>query len=235
MSSEPLLTKDGKDRHSFDFPPREGDFLLPQLSVKLKDEIIVMNKGRWRRAWIVQWGHRRIVDPFVVILRRGLEPKLLSLSMALGLTFGLFPLCGVALLLCAIAAVILQSNCHVPTLMLANFVASPFELGLLVPFARVGELVTGEEEHFIITPGGFWEAIREHEPRAFMFGILHAVIGWSVFAPISIAFLYITTLPIFRCLIARFGPNQVLQGHSPINDGHVVVKQESTSSDYASV
>eukprot|EP00250_Pteridium_aquilinum_P017757 c23771_g1_i2 orf=835-1284(+) len=130
MSSEPLLHADETGKlPSADPRNQEGDFLLPQLSVKLKNDIIVVNNGTQQRAWIVQWGRQKLVYPCGVICRRGLEPKLLSLSMALGVTIGLFPICGVTILLCAMVAVILQSKCHLPTLILANFAVSPFQLG----------------------------------------------------------------------------------------------------------
>lgn len=209
---ESLLHVDATDNHPSDFHAHEGGFLLPQLSVKLKDEIIVMNKGTQRRTWIVQWSRQGLIDPCCFILRRGLEPKLLSLSMALGVTIGLLPVFGVAILLCAIAAVILQSKCHVPTLMLANLVVSPFQL--MIPFMRVGELVTGAD-HLTVAPGGFWVALRRHEPPAYMYGMmLHVIIGWCLFAPLSVAFLYIVSLPIFCYLLKKCGPYQVL--HNPV-------------------
>ncbi|MCO5559496.1 hypothetical protein L7F22_013097 [Adiantum nelumboides] len=133
---------------------------------------------------------------------RGLEPKLLSLSAALGLALGVFPVCGVPLLFCAIVALVLRSNCHVPTIMLGNFVASFFELGLVVPYMRAGEFVTGGE-HFRLSTGEFWEALRGHESHMLMFGMLHAIIGWTVFLPVTVAVLYICSLPIFKYLAAR--------------------------------
>lgn len=134
MSSEPLLPSREKDwelvsKCSFDFPEKERDSLSPEACVEPQDQVIVVDEGGWRSTWIVRWGRQKVLDPFIVIIRRGLEPKLLSLSAALGLTFGVFPICGIALVLCAIIAVVLGPNCHVPTLMLGNFVISPFELG----------------------------------------------------------------------------------------------------------
>lgn len=215
MSSESLLPPNGEEheigeRCSFNFPSPEGGFLLPQMSVVRKRELSAAGSGAWRQTWIVKWGRRKVVDPFMMILQRGLEPKLLSLSAAVGLTIGLFPVCGVTMILCALAAVILRSNCHVPTLMLGNLVASIFELGLLIPLMRVGEVVTGGE-HFSISSSGLWEAIRGREPpHALVFGMLHAVVGWSIMAPISIAILYIGFLPVFQYLTAKFGANKLL-------------------------
>jgi uncharacterized protein (DUF2062 family) len=60
---------------------------------------------------------------------RGTEPKQLALSGALGLTLGVFPICGVTVFLCAAAVAILGGKCNAATVMLANFVATPIELG----------------------------------------------------------------------------------------------------------
>ncbi|MCO5578568.1 hypothetical protein L7F22_032412 [Adiantum nelumboides] len=135
-------------------------------------------------------------------LRWGLEPKLLSLSLLVWHLESFLYVVGVPLLFCAIVALVLRSNCHVPTLMLGNFVASFFEPGLVVPYMRAGELVTGGE-HFRLSTGEFWEALRGHESHMLMFGMLHAIIGWTVILPITVAVLYITFLPIFKYLAAR--------------------------------
>ncbi|KAF6143936.1 hypothetical protein GIB67_001730 [Kingdonia uniflora] len=59
---------------------------------------------------------------------RGAEPKQLAFSTALGITLGVFPVCGVTVLLCGVAIALLGSRCHSPSLMLANFIATPLEL-----------------------------------------------------------------------------------------------------------
>ncbi|CAA3004275.1 Hypothetical predicted protein [Olea europaea subsp. europaea] len=50
-----------------------------------------------------QWVRKRIVDPFLQILRRGAEPKQLAFSGAVGITLGVFPICGI---------LIFQLNCY---------------------------------------------------------------------------------------------------------------------------
>ncbi|WZZ88320.1 hypothetical protein YC2023_116899 [Brassica napus] len=81
---------------------------------------------------------------------RGTEPKQLAFSPALGITLGIFPICGVPVFLCGVAIAFLGSACHAPTVMLANIIASPAELALVVPFLRLGEKVTGGP-HFPLT------------------------------------------------------------------------------------
>lgn len=229
MSSEPLLPSRKEEWRpvvncSFDFHSIEE---LPQASLELKQELIVVEKGAWRQFRIVQWSQQKVVNPFVVILRRGLEPKLLSLSAALGLTLGVFPICGIPLVFCALVAMVLQSKCHVPTLMLGNFVASFFELGLVVPYMRVGESVTGVE-HFSLSSSGLWEALRGHESKVLVFGMLHAIIGWSILAPITIAVLYISFLPVFKYFTAKLEITK-LPLHQSHSNHHADVKLDGAS------
>lgn len=220
MSSEPFLPAtnvkwEALSKHSFDFEPNDGNAIIVQSEPNLKTDVVIANQGFWQQTWIVQWGRRRVFDPFVVILRRGLEPKLLSLSAALGLTFGVFPVCGVTFVLCTIASVILRSRCHWPTLVLANFVVTPFQFGLVVPFVRVGELVT-HGRHFPFTSKALWDVLRGRASRDVLFGILHAVIGWSIFAPVCFSFFYVIFLPIFGCLI-RYTSTPMPQPRLPVS------------------
>eukprot|EP00250_Pteridium_aquilinum_P012424 c20720_g1_i2 orf=237-947(-) len=233
MSSEPLLIARKQQcellcKCSFDFCPEDSNSVTVQCDLESKLEVVALNEGGRRQTWIVQWGRRRVLDPFIVILRRGLEPKVLSLSAALGLTLGVFPICGVTVGLCAIAAVLLRANCHWPTLVLANFVVTPFQLALVVPFVRVGELVT-HGHHFPFTPRALWDAMRGRASRDVLFGVLHAVIGWSIFAPVCFSIYFVFFFPIFRCLIRRFGPASLLQPQSP-GSGNVYIKHANSAS-----
>ncbi|KAJ0776426.1 hypothetical protein HanLR1_Chr02g0045451 [Helianthus annuus] len=77
---------------------------------------------------IGSWLHNKVVDPFIQILSRGAEPKQLAFSTALGISLGLFPIVGVTVFLCGMAIAVLGSSVNAPTVMLANFVATPLEL-----------------------------------------------------------------------------------------------------------
>ena len=106
---------------------------------------MAISKGRLK-----VWFDKKISEPLIQILRRGAEPKQLAFSAALGITMGVFPICGVTVLLCGVAIASLGSLCHAPTVMLANFIATPIELSLVVPFLRLGEKITGGP-HFPLT------------------------------------------------------------------------------------
>ncbi|EFJ34806.1 hypothetical protein SELMODRAFT_142363 [Selaginella moellendorffii] len=157
---------------------------------------------------------RRIVDPVLGFVRRGTEPKQLALSGALGITLGVFPVYGATALLCALAALVLRSKCHVPLLMLANLVATPIELSLIIPFLRVGEYVLGAE-HIALTTSTFKEAFSGHLPRQVIFGLLYAVLGWIVASPFIFCGLYAAFLPMFQSLSRKVRSEPLIrQGRS---------------------
>ncbi|GAB2271109.1 hypothetical protein Dimus_005957 [Dionaea muscipula] len=150
------------------------------------------------------WVHKKIVDPLLQIIRRGTEPKQLAFSASLGITLGIFPICGVTVLLCGIAIALLGSHCHSPTLMLANFVATPIELSLVVPFLRFGEAISGGP-HFPLTSDGLKKVLTGEASREVLLSIVHALLGWLVAAPLILATLYILLFPCFKILVRKFG------------------------------
>lgn len=151
----------------------------------------------------MQWINNKIVDPLLLIVQRGAEPKQLALSTALGLTLGIFPICGVTIFLCGIAVALLGSRCNAPSLMLANFVATPIELSLIVPFLRLGEFISGGPS-FPLSTDALKRVLTGHASREILFSIYHAMLGWIVSAPVILAALYTFFLPIFKYLIRKF-------------------------------
>lgn len=80
------------------------------------------------RMGFSNWFRQNFTDPFLLVLRGGAEPKQLSFSAALGITLGIFPICGVTVFLCGIAIAILESRVNAPIILLANGIATPIEL-----------------------------------------------------------------------------------------------------------
>ena len=84
---------------------------------------------------------RRLADPLLLLLKQGLTPETLALSLALGATLGLFPVVGATTALCVAAGVALRLS-H-PALQLANLVVYPLQLPLVLVFVRLGERIVG--------------------------------------------------------------------------------------------
>ncbi|XP_074280174.1 uncharacterized protein LOC141605352 isoform X1 [Silene latifolia] len=149
------------------------------------------------------WLHTKVVDPLLQIIRRGAEPKQLAFSSALGFTLGVFPICGVTVFLCGLAITILGSHCHAPTVLLTNFVATPVELSLIVPFLRLGETISGGS-HFALTSDALKKVLTGEASTEVLLSIFHALLGWLIATPFIMAVLYILLLPCFKVLVRKF-------------------------------
>jgi uncharacterized protein (DUF2062 family) len=69
-------------------------------------------------------------------LSQGISPRRLALTLALGFAVGCIPLVGLPTVLCAALALALRLN--LPAIQVANYVAMPLQLALIVPFVRLG-------------------------------------------------------------------------------------------------
>ncbi|MCX6620759.1 MAG: DUF2062 domain-containing protein, partial [Acidobacteria bacterium] len=81
------------------------------------------------------------------MLRQGITPEKLALSIALGIALGVTPVLGSTSILCFLAAVVFRLN--VPAIQLVNYFVYPLQFALLIPFIRMGEWI------FAAQPAGF--------------------------------------------------------------------------------
>src|SRR3954467_6597463 len=93
------------------------------------------------RARVGRFLRRRLIDPVIDLLRQGVTPEKIALSLAFGLGIGIFPVLGISTVLCTVVALALRLN--LPAIQLVNYLASPLQLALIIPFVRVGEHVLG--------------------------------------------------------------------------------------------
>src|SRR5713101_5645003 len=91
--------------------------------------------------------YRRVVGPIGELLRQGVTPEKIALSVALGAALGVFPVIGATTTLCALAALILRLN--LPAIQIVNYVVYPLQIALLIPFFRIGERLFGAP-HFAL-------------------------------------------------------------------------------------
>ncbi|KAJ0977248.1 hypothetical protein J5N97_012722 [Dioscorea zingiberensis] len=152
---------------------------------------------------LASWFNKKLIDPLLQIVKRGAEPKQLAFSTALGVTLGVFPICGVTVFLCGAAIALLGNRCHAPSVMLANFVATPIELSLMIPFLRLGEIISGGP-HFPLTTDALKKVFTGQASRDVLLSIVHALLGWFVAAPFILGALYIAFLPCFKYLVHKF-------------------------------
>jgi uncharacterized protein (DUF2062 family) len=70
------------------------------------------------------------------LLRQGISPRRLALTLSLGFAIGCIPVVGIPTALCAALAVGLRLN--LPAIQAANYAVMPLQLALIAPFVRLG-------------------------------------------------------------------------------------------------
>jgi uncharacterized protein (DUF2062 family) len=141
---------------------------------------------------------RRLVRPILELLRQGVTPEKIALSVALGAVLGVFPAVGWSTTLCVIAAIGLRLN--LPAIQIVNYFVYPAQIALLVPFFRWGEKLFRAPHFPISVPriyalfhAGAWIAI-----KLLWTTIWHAIVVWGMLAPVFIGLLYAILLPLLR-------------------------------------
>jgi len=147
-----------------------------------------------------QFLQRRLISPLIALLKQGLTPEKLALSVALGVVLGVFPVLGSTTILCVVIGAILRLN--QPAIQTVNYFTYPLQLAFLVPLMRIGDWI------FRATPVPFSVTQIIEMLHADMWGTiqrfwsttLHAITAWGIAAPIAISLIYFPLVPIFRRL-----------------------------------
>jgi uncharacterized protein (DUF2062 family) len=130
------------------------------------------------------------------LLRQGVTPEKIALSLAFGLGIGIFPVLGVSTVLCTVLAIVFRLN--LPAIQLVNYLASPLQLALIIPFVRVGEHLLGLKAQPLSVAEGF-RIMAEGVLHAIVVlwdAIVHAALGWIVIGPVLISALYYAFKPL---------------------------------------
>ena len=148
-----------------------------------------VHQSRLKKFW-----RERVVALIVAQFTQGVTPEKIALTIALGLSVGVFPILGSTTILCAIVAFSLRLN--QPVIQLVNWLAYPLQFMLLLLFVRIGEWIMRAPPVSFSIP----EMLRKfHEsPVKFMheFGMtgVHGIVAWAALAPFSIALIYFLLL-----------------------------------------
>ncbi|TGD79413.1 DUF2062 domain-containing protein [Hymenobacter wooponensis] len=150
---------------------------------------------------------RRLLDPLRDLLRQGLTPHQLALTVALGTVLGLVPVLGITSLLATFIAVRLRLNVAA-TLLIAHL-WSPAQLLLLIPFLHWGSQLLGADASAALTMQQLkyqfshdWVAALQVLWKAFAGGLLL----WALAAVPVGALLYFLLRPVLRRVLARQQP-----------------------------
>jgi uncharacterized protein (DUF2062 family) len=147
--------------------------------------------------------HRRLVKPLLDLLKQGVTPEKLALSIALGAVLGIFPALGWTTALCAIIAVVWRLN--LPAIQIVNYFMYPLQIALLLPFFRLGEklfraphLPISVPQIYAMAHTDLWGAIK------FLWSTTwHAMVVWTLAAPFLTVILFAILAPLFRRVLRR--------------------------------
>jgi uncharacterized protein (DUF2062 family) len=160
------------------------------------------------------WIRRRLIDPILALLKQGVTPEKLALSLAIGLGVGIIPVLGISTVLCTVAAVALRLN--LPAIQLVNYLAAPLQLALIIPFVRLGEHLIGAPPQPLTIAAGF-ALLAEGVLKAVITlwdAIVHAMLGWIVVGPLFIYALYRLAKPPLERAARRFSATRPAAGVS---------------------
>ena len=150
--------------------------------------------------------HTKVVVPVTQLLKQGITPEKISLSIAWGVVIGLFPVVGTTTLLCTIVALVLRLN--LPIIHLANWLVYPLQLILVAPFFLAGAYVFGGEpfsrdarELIVLFQNDLISAVILLKDI-----ILHAVLVWLCIALVGIILLYWILKPLLKKLSVHRNP-----------------------------
>jgi len=149
---------------------------------------------------------RKILTPVVKMLKQGISPEKIALSIAWGVMLGIFPVLGTTTILCTVAAGMLRLN--LPIIQLANWLVYPLQIILLVPFLVAGGYLFGNEP-FMQDAGELIVLFKSNWFDAFYLlweVLLQAVLVWLILAPVVILLIYRVLKSLLRRLPAHRFP-----------------------------
>jgi uncharacterized protein (DUF2062 family) len=153
------------------------------------------------------WLRQRVVDPLLIQIRQGLSPAGLAWSLAVGLGLGTFPVLGTTTLLCV--GVGLAFRLNQPALQIANYLAYPLQLGILLPLVRLGERILGAPPVALSLASLVASARAEPLRTLAGFGVSlgHACLAWLLVVPPLVLVTALALTPLFRALARFRGPS----------------------------
>jgi uncharacterized protein (DUF2062 family) len=161
----------------------------------------------------MQWFRERVWNRLLRLMRAGLSPEGLAWSLSVGLALGINPMYGTSTVLCLGVAMLFRLN--QPAMQLANYLAYPLQLALLIPFIRLGERLFGAPRLPISIAAvqeslkaGVWAML-----QALWTSLWHASVVWLLVVPIPAALLAWVLIPIFRATQRNY------RGRRPSTDG----------------
>ncbi len=158
---------------------------------------------------------RKLLVPVFDLLRQGVTPGKIAISVSLGLALGVFPVLATTTLLCTLAAVALGLN--LPAIQLVNLLASPLQLALLIPFMQIGARLFGSDP-LALSLSQVMLLVRSDLRLAVVTlwsTTIHAIGAWLCIAGPLVAGLYLILARLLRNLARSFSLRRLMAGGTP--------------------
>ena len=159
------------------------------------------------------WLRRVLLDPLVKLLKAGLSPGQLALTVGLGAALGVAPTFGLTTLIATGVALRLRLN--VAALQLVCHLLTPVQLLLLLPLLRYGGELLGQGnvlDRFTLSQ--LQHQVR-HEPlvilRLLWRDELGALLIWVAAAVPIVALLYFGLRPVFQRVVRKHEESEALK------------------------
>lgn len=149
------------------------------------------------------WIQRQLITPIFQLLRQGITPEKIALSIAFGAVLGSMPFIGVTTTLCFVVAYFLDLN--PVAIQLVNYLMYPVQLALFIPFIRAGEKLF-HAHRLAITITQLQHLVQSNIVQAIQVlwtALWHAVTVWAALAPVAVLIIYTVLLPIMRHTASR--------------------------------
>jgi uncharacterized protein (DUF2062 family) len=144
------------------------------------------------------WFRRRVIIPILELLKQGVTPEKLALSLAIGIALGCAPVLGVTTF--AAFAICYTTELNPVAMQLMNYVMYPAQLILFIPFIHTGEKLF-HAQHLRLNVAQIQQLFHSNTIVALHLlwtAIWHALVVWLVIAPIAVAIIYLILAPVLR-------------------------------------
>ena len=150
------------------------------------------------------WWRRRVIEPVSGMLRQGLSPEQLALTVAVGAGVGLVPFLGAITTLATLVALRLRLN--VAAMQLVSHLMTPLQLLLIIPLLRQGARLFGNAQEKELSLAQLRQLFA-HDWRAALHLLWRAELGalalWLLGSIPLMVVLYFVLKPLFRRMAAR--------------------------------
>jgi uncharacterized protein (DUF2062 family) len=146
---------------------------------------------------------KRWLKAIAGLLKQGISPEKIALTVALGAVIGIVPMLGTTTLLCAAAAFVFRLN--PAAIQVVNGIVYPLQLILLIPFYRLGAWMFRSDASDL-TLSGVKSVIASgviHAIQTLWTVTMHALVAWLCVGTVVGLILYGLTFPLASSAAAR--------------------------------